>query len=117
MNIVNITVRHDNLLFYFYTEYLQNITWIDMKLTKIKLLMIYEATGFTPLKNICILTFENNYIAQTLRCAFLVYLTRFQHKVSNNNFNHFNTGNFLKRHKVVCIINGNKEKNYIYELK
>lgn len=61
--------------------------------------------------------FREQLYCTNLRCAILVYLTRFQHKVSNNNFNHFNTGNFLKRHKVVYEINGNKEKNYIYELK
>lgn len=54
--------------------------------------MFYGPSGFTLLKNICILTFENNYIAQTLRCAFLVYLAQFQ----LNNYHHFNTGNFLK---------------------
>lgn len=71
MNIVNITVRHDNLLFYFYTEYLQNITWIDMKLTKIKLLMIYEATGFTPLKKYMYFNFrEQLYCTNFKVCIF-----------------------------------------------
>lgn len=53
MNIVNITVRHDNLLYHFCSECFKYITWIEMILTTIELLM----------------------------CVFLVYLPQFKHRV------------------------------------
>lgn len=42
MNIVNITVRHDDLLFHFCSECFKYITWIEMILTTIELLMFYS---------------------------------------------------------------------------
>lgn len=62
MNIVNITVRHDNLLFHFCSECFKYITWIEMILTTIELLMFYS-------------------YKKTLMCVFLVYLPQFKHRV------------------------------------
>lgn len=62
MNIVNITVRHDNLLFHFCSECFKYITWIEMILTTIELLMFYS---YKKNLNVCIFS----------------YLPQFKHRV------------------------------------